>query len=133
MGDMNADISDRKSVFGKYLIEFCHDNKLLLTSKVLLPTDSFTYVSEAWNTTSWLDHCISTADAHEYVDKVEILHGLATTDHMPVSIILNVENLPTLITNDNQVNHGGNIEWARLSEDDLLYYHGLTEKSIENI
>ena len=38
----------------------------------------------------------STADAHEYVDKVEILHGLAATHHMPVSIMLNVENLSAL-------------------------------------
>ncbi|KAL7369458.1 hypothetical protein ABVT39_022833, partial [Epinephelus coioides] len=116
MGDLNADISDRKSVFGRYLVEFCHDNKLLLTSKIHLPTDSYTYVSEAWNTTSWLDHCVSTADAHECVDKVEILYGFATTDHMPVSIMLNVENLPTMTTDDNQVNHGGKIECAKLRE-----------------
>ncbi|KAL7381375.1 hypothetical protein ABVT39_004885, partial [Epinephelus coioides] len=133
MGDLNADISDRKSVFGRYLVEFCHDNKLLLTSKIHLPTDSYTYVSEAWNTTSWLDHCVSTADAHECVDKVEILYGFATTDHMPVSIMLNVENLPTMTTDDNQVNHGGKIEWAKLSENDLLHYHDLTEKTIGNI
>ncbi|KAL7369612.1 hypothetical protein ABVT39_003431, partial [Epinephelus coioides] len=93
---------------------------------------SYTYVSKAWNTTSWLDHCVSTADAHECVDKVEILYGFATTDHMPVSIMLNVENLPTMTTDDNQVNHGGKIEWAKLSENDLLHYHDLTEKTIGN-
>ncbi|KAL7369456.1 hypothetical protein ABVT39_012473 [Epinephelus coioides] len=133
MRDLNADISDRKSVFGRYLVEFCHDNKLLLSSKIHLPTDSYTYVSEAWNTTSWLDYCVSTADAHECVDKVEILYGFATTDHMPVSIMLNVENLPAMTTDDNQVNHGGKIECAKLSENDLLHYHDLTEKTIGNI
>ncbi|XP_078023602.1 uncharacterized protein LOC144462804 [Epinephelus lanceolatus] len=51
-------------------------------------------------------------------------------DHMPVSIMLNVENLPTMTTDDNQVNHGGKIEWAKLSENDLLHYHDLTEKTI---
>lgn len=63
MGDFNADISDVKSIFGQHLIQFCEDNKLNVSSKVFLPSDSYTYVSEAWNTNSWLDHCISMADA----------------------------------------------------------------------
>ena len=62
LGDWNADISDSNSIFGQHLIQFCKDNKVILSSKVLLPVDSYTYTSEAWHTTSWLDHCVSTAD-----------------------------------------------------------------------
>lgn len=32
MDDFNTDISDRKSLLGGLLVEFCNDNKLLLTS-----------------------------------------------------------------------------------------------------
>ena len=42
MGDFNAAISDGKSLFGQHLIQFCNDNKLILSSRVLLPAASFT-------------------------------------------------------------------------------------------
>jgi len=38
LGDMNADISDNNYLFGQHLMQFCQDNKLVLSSKVLLPT-----------------------------------------------------------------------------------------------
>jgi len=58
LGDLNADISDMNSLFGQYLIQFCKDNKVILSTKESLPADSYTHVGEAWHTTSWLDHCI---------------------------------------------------------------------------
>lgn len=61
---MNADISDKKSIFANYMYEFCHDNNLILSSKTLMPAYSYTYISEIWNMTSLLDHCISTSDTH---------------------------------------------------------------------
>lgn len=63
VGDMNADVSDGSALFAKHLMQFCFDNGLILSSKVLLPDSSYTYISEAWHTTSWLDHCICTADS----------------------------------------------------------------------
>lgn len=42
VGDMNADISDKKSLFGQHLIRFCKDNKLKLSSQILMPEDSYT-------------------------------------------------------------------------------------------
>ncbi len=49
-GDMNADISDSNSVFSSHIVQFCQDNNLILSSELCLPVDSYTYVSEAWNT-----------------------------------------------------------------------------------
>ena len=42
MGDLNADISDDKSLFGQHLKQFCHDSKLILSSMKFLPVDSYT-------------------------------------------------------------------------------------------
>lgn len=64
IGNMNADIADRGSLFANHTTQFCQENNLMLSSKELLPADSFTYISKACHTASWLDHCISTADAH---------------------------------------------------------------------
>lgn len=75
-------------------MQFCLDNKLVLSSKILLPENSYTYISEAWHSTSWLDHIKFTADAHDSLENVEILYGLATIDHIPVSMMLNVGSLP---------------------------------------
>ena len=47
VGDMNADISDKHSYFHKHMVRFCNDANLILSSKELLPADSFTYYSEA--------------------------------------------------------------------------------------
>ena len=132
MGNMNADISDAKSLFGRHLTQYCHDNKLILSSRVLLPASSFTYVSEAWNTTSWLDHVICTADAHDCVEQMEIMYGLAATDHMPVSIMLKVANVPELISKDSN-KQAFKLQWAKLSDDDLRSYHDNTDKNLEDI
>lgn len=64
VGDMNADLMDKCSLFAKHMLHFSADNNFILSSKLLLPMDSYTYISEAWHTTLWLDHCISTPDAH---------------------------------------------------------------------
>lgn len=88
------------------LVRFCQDNSLILSILDLLPTDSYTYVSEAWNTTSWLDHCICTADAHESIVNVEILYGTAATDHMPISVMLNIEKLPEITKKGNHTYEG---------------------------
>lgn len=117
MGDLNADISDDKSLFGQHSIQFCKDSKLVLSSKNILPVDSYTYISEAWHTTSWLDHVICTANAHDSLGKVEILYGLTTTDHLPVSIVINVESLPDCSSSTDGGAHEAKIDWSKLSRD----------------
>ena len=47
---------------------FCTENNLILSSESFLPGGTFTHYSEAWDTTSWLDHCISTSDANEIIN-----------------------------------------------------------------
>lgn len=45
VGDMNADISDARPSFG--LKWFCHESGLVMSSQVILPVESYTYVSDA--------------------------------------------------------------------------------------
>ena len=42
LGDLNDDISDDGSLFGRHLNQFCVNNKLALISKVMLPANSYT-------------------------------------------------------------------------------------------
>ena len=119
LGDLNADISDVGSVFGRHLNQFCVNNKLVLTSKVMLPTNSFTYISEAWHTTSWLDHCISTADAHDCIMETDILYSLATTDHIPLSMMLDLDSLPEL--SSYEAHEHREVDLARLTQGSILH------------
>ena len=87
---------------------------------MLLPDSSYTYVSEAWNTTLWLDHIVSTVDAHASLENIEICYGLATSDHIPIAMVLNVDNVPKLVKHED--NSEVKIDWDKLSNDDVLKY-----------
>ena len=87
LGDFNA--SDSNS-FGKLLNDFCCNNNFKLSDKLLLPSNSFTYYSEAHSTTSWLDHCLSSHSVHCLIECVEILYGYISSDHHPLAMTLNI-------------------------------------------
>lgn len=78
-----VDLSDGHSLFAKHMLQFCDDNNLKLSSQLLLPADSFSDISDAWHTTSWLDHCISTTEAHAIVRSRKILYDASLSDHVP--------------------------------------------------
>ena len=101
IGDWNADMGG--STFGEYLLHFIEEAKLKFSSKLLLPDDSFTFMSEAWSTTSWLDHCISTADGHSSIEKIVIDYDGAISDHFPVHISIAVNDIPAVTECKNDV------------------------------
>ena len=84
VGDFNADVS----VFAKHVVQFCSDN-------------GYTYVSDAWHTTSWLDHFICTANAHDSIEAVRVDYEFATTDHVPSSLAVDMDCVPAQIPVDN--------------------------------
>ena len=125
VGDLNADVSDVNSLFTGHLHNFCGDNDLVLSSEAVLPRSSFTYISDAHHTVSWLDHCISTADAHESIQNIEVFYNLATTDHIPVCITLDLNNIPILTNQTNNCTKHY-IDWSGMQQQDLsLRYSAL--------
>ena len=64
LGDFNLnleadDIGVINSQFGKLLNNHCREENLVIADCELLGKDSFTFVSHAHNTTSWLDYVIT--------------------------------------------------------------------------
>ncbi len=94
--DMNADLSDNSSLFANCGLRFCDDNNLILSTQILLPADSFSYISEAWHTTSWLDHCISTADANYIFRSIETVYEASISDRIPFVMTTDCDSLPEL-------------------------------------
>lgn len=114
VGDFNADLSDGSSrQFANHLIYFCEDAYLILSSKVLLPRDSHTYISEAWHTTSWLDHCISTA-GNATLENMTIKYRIAVSDYINFAFTVNVEELPAKIGNNHVTNNTTSVklDWS---------------------
>ena len=71
IGDWNANLhDDDNSLFAGHMINFCSGNNLKMSSYAHKPEKSYTYVSERWNTTSWLDHVIASNDFHSCVRSI---------------------------------------------------------------
>ena len=131
VGDWNADILRRENSFGPHLELFCDDQKLFLSSKCLLPPDSFTYVSPAWNTTSWLDHCVSTADAHTSIQDISILYEHGTYDHLPVCIDVALSFIPATTIGSN--NFLPKLDWSTLRAETVLAYTAATDDLLSHV
>ena len=97
IGDWNADFNGN-SVFGKEPSSFCleHDYVLSDIDHLGALSGSFTSVSEAHGTTSWIDHCLCTTQAHASLVGVNIDYGMQSSDHFPISICIDVESVPRL-------------------------------------
>ena len=49
---------------------------------------TFTYVSDAHNSTSWLDHFICSHGVQSLVTNIHIIDKLPTSDHLPVGLVV---------------------------------------------
>ena len=131
MGDWNADISDGDSVFGTQLRVFCEENNVILSSEQFLPRDSFTYLSERWSTTSWLDHCISTSDGHSVIRNIDVWYSACSADHFPVCVDVDMSIVPEVesITN----NEANSVKWDTLSDESISQYKDATDQKLRNV
>lgn len=95
LGDFNADVSRSSSLFGGKLLDFCNDQSWVCADLALLGTssNSFTYLSDAHGTTSWLDHCIATEAGLNIVDSIYISNDVYYSDHFPLIINCNIDML----------------------------------------
>ena len=122
MGHFNAHIGASPSRFGKFLIDSCVDNNCVISSKVLLPHDSFTYISERWGTTSWLDHCISSEGIHDLISNVRIDYNLSSGDHIPLGLELNINQSVKRSRIEFPPNSTTSIIWRKLKDDEIVAY-----------
>ena len=131
LGDFNADIlSD--SVFGTELVEFCNLNKLDFIDKCLLPSSSFTFISQAHFTTSWLDHCITTAAGRSIISDAYITDNVVCSDHfqLTVNVLCNIDPKFDCDFKMKQVNLP---KWRTASDLDKSDYTICTNKKLSTI
>ena len=131
IGDWNANLGGTgQNMFAKLMKEFCQDHSLLISSELLLPKDTFSFISDSWGTKTWLDHAVSSHDLHASISDICMGYDLAQEDHMPILLTLKVDELPTIVEDI-----GGKVklQWNRFDSDDLLRYSDLTDKYLREL
>ena len=124
VGDFNANLTKDKdgklSIFGENLLNFVSEGQYILTDYNRLPDNSFTYISYAWNTTSWLDHCVTTKAADKCIKEISILYDFISSDHRPLAMTLDINKLPSTenINEDNRLI----TNWANCTPDEIHSY-----------
>ena len=70
IGDWNANLGiSGNALFRPIMEEFCHENNLIISTKEILPPDTYSHVSKRSDTLfkSWLDHMVSSKDCHNAI------------------------------------------------------------------
>ena len=120
IGDWNADASKTSSWFHRYVTKFCQENGYIWSSGLHLPDNSFTYVSEAWGSTSWLDHCFATKDGNIIITSISVDYDCHLSDHFPLNINVCCDLAPKL--EERCSNRTQKIDRAKASQLDIHRY-----------
>ena len=134
IGDFNANLGlTGTHLFKNHLLEFCEDNSLIISSKQMLPCNSYSYVSsrEGVQYYSWLDHVLSSSDFHNSISNIAMAYDMSDEDHIPIKLNVNVELLPELTNLDN--NCTGRIKWDSHDENSINTYVNNTDKLLSAI
>ena len=130
LGDFNTDVM-KNTVYSSHLICFIERTKCIMSDHFFLE-DAYTYVSDAWGTTSWLDHCIATEDAHHAINDIAVLYDYVTSDHKPISVELNMSRVPEC-SDDNRDNIDTKIHWNNIDSDKIEMYRLNTGKLFDEM
>ena len=84
--------STRTSIFGRELLSFCDENILVLSDveKLSESGDVFTHYSDAHDSVSWLDHCMTSTAADKLITDISVSDRFAVSDHLPLCITVNI-------------------------------------------
>ena len=93
---------------------------------------SFTYISQAHGTTSWVDHCITTAAGRSLITNAYITDNVVCSDHIPltVNVLCNIEHK---IDCDFKMKHVNLLKWRIASDLDKSAYTICTNEKLSYI
>ena len=124
IGDFNTD--PNKGRFFKHLKAFANQNELLIADIAILPHESFTFLSAAHDTCSWLDHIV-TSNA-DFVKNISILYDSEIVDHFPIKCELCIDIVERDLSNTNGKIIKKQIKWDSLNDADKLMYQQATDQ-----
>ena len=79
-----------RGFFCRHFKQFCEENCWLVSSELLLPANTFTHLSERWDSTS----SVCTSDGCNVILNIDLLYSFYTSDHIPICIDVSLELVP---------------------------------------
>lgn len=126
MGDFNAD--PNRGRLWPLLQDFVNNNNLNVNNSHL-PSNTFTYLSSAHNTTSWLDHII-TSESITLTD-VHVKYNCALFDHFPIAANVILDKTITINNFNNQINLEF-YDWNKFDDEVKTIYNERVELHLSN-
>ena len=99
------------------------ENYFIISDYALLPQDTFTYISDAHNTTSWIDHFVSSFSVHQTMFNMDVLTECIISDHRAVAVCIQCSRLPEFddVVMETQPSR---IDWLEVTAQEREdYYH----------
>ena len=59
-----------------------------IADKELLPDSTFTCISTAHGTMSWLDHCVTSVTGLDNIESVTVIDAYICSDHLPLRVVI---------------------------------------------
>ena len=122
IGDCNA--NSYGSPFFSELMTFCSDNGLLVSDLLFLgpASNTYTYVSAAHGSTSWLDHCLCSPNLHSTIDTVSIVYDVSIDDHMPLMVRSSLKPATT-VTSETVTRNRAKPQWKKITHEEIVDYN----------
>jgi len=70
------------------------ENDFIISDYALLPQDTSTYISDAHNTISWIDHSVSSFSVHQAMFNMNVLTEFIISDRRAVAVSIQCSHLP---------------------------------------
>ena len=94
---------------------------------------TFTYISDAHLTTSWLDHVLCSYNMNLLINSLHVLDKLPCSDHLPMVVIFDIDinvSLPTQVSTDDVIT---SFNWSKATVDDISSYSRTADIELRSI
>ena len=129
LGDFNANAYG--SPFYLELVEYCSENGLVISDVEILGSSSstYTYISAAHGSTSWLDHCICSTSLHSVIQSIYVSYDGYLSDHLP--LIVSFVSQPMLLTmGDTACFSSPKLCWNSATREQVVMYNEVIREKI---
>ena len=128
-----AQIFVKENVNSKTLLNnFGAEYSYLISDRPLLPANTFMHVNDCHCSSTWIDHCLSSASFHQAIQSMTVLQDIIMSDHGPFAFDISCADLPT-IEIKTYLKLSNNVMWRQVTSDQKCAYSLMCKKLFSEI